>query len=263
MPTRPAAAVLAIALAMLLLTPNEAPAESALRLDLPQSFGVVDASTYDADRQKVGAAHLSIERLDDGNVRLFSESGFTGGARTVLSSVLQPVEEGQRLKPLLQESRSFDPEGTPLGVLAIDHQQRLARCFGPAGEQTAELKLPEQDRVANVTLHLLLLPLVRGETDDLSFQIFFCGLGTRVVNFSANLAPASRNGHPKQTIEVRYGPDFGIASLVAKSFVPKLSFWYDPAAPHRWMAHRVPLYGNGPEVFVVRDGVPVRWLSDE
>ena len=50
--------------------------------------------------------------------------------------------------------------------------------------------------------------------------------------------------------------------LVAQNFIPKLSFWFDPEAPHRWMAHRLPLYGKGPEVFVVRDGVPTDWLGD-
>ena len=62
---------------------------------------------------------------------------------------------------------------------------------------------------------------------------------------------------------MRYGPDFGIATLVARSFVPKLSFWFDAAEPHQWMAHRLPLYGDGPEVYVVRDGVPTRWLGQD
>ena len=84
------------------------------------------------------------------------------------------------------------------------------------------------------------------------------------MDFVANLAPSSRNGkRPQTVVEVRYGPDFGLATLVAQNFVPKLSFWFDPAAPHRWMAHRLPLYGKGPEVFVVRDGVPTRWLGDD
>jgi hypothetical protein len=62
---------------------------------------------------------------------------------------------------------------------------------------------------------------------------------------------------------VRYGPDFGIASMVARNFVPKLSIWYAPDAPHSWLAHRVPLYGKGPEVFVIREGIPPRRLGDD
>jgi hypothetical protein len=44
---------------------------------------------------------------------------------------------------------------------------------------------------------------------------------------------------------------------------PRLSFWFDRAKPNPWLAHRIPLYGDGPEVLVIRDGIPPRWLSDE
>jgi hypothetical protein len=236
-------------------------AESALRLDPPTVFGVVPASTYDVQRRRVGAAHLAIERLADGRVRMTSESGFTGGAQTSLMTLLEPVAEGGKLRPLLQESRSIDLEGHELGSLVIDHRAGVARCLDPSGAPRAEIPLPEGDRVANVTLSLLLPPLVKREIERIEFQLFFCGLGTRFVPFSANLAPA--NGRPGHVVEVRYGPDFGMASLMAQTFVPKLSFWFDSSDPQRWMAHRLPLYGNGPEVFVVRDGVPTAWLGDE
>jgi hypothetical protein len=51
--------------------------------------------------------------------------------------------------------------------------------------------------------------------------------------------------------------------MVAQRFVPKLSFWFHPDEPHRWIAHRLPLYGKGPEVFVVRDGVPADWFGED
>jgi hypothetical protein len=235
--------------------------ESSLRLDAPTVFGIVPASTYDAQRRRVGDAHLAIERLSDGRVRMTSESGFTGGARTALAMVLEPIAEGGKLRPILQESRSIDLDGRELGALVIDHRAGVARCFDPGGEQRAEVPLPDGDRVANVTLSLLLPPLARGDTDRIEFQLFFCGLGTRFVPFSANRAPT--NGRPGHVVEVRYGPDFGMASLMAQALVPKLSFWFDSSDPERWMAHRLPLYGNGPEVFVVRDGVPTTWLGDE
>jgi hypothetical protein len=45
--------------------------------------------------------------------------------------------------------------------------------------------------------------------------------------------------------------------------IPRLSFWFDPTTPTPWLAYRLPLYSKGPEVLVVRDGVPTRWLADE
>ena len=113
-----------------------------------------------------------------------------------------------------------------------------------------------------MTLNLLFLPLVRRETDAVRFQLFFCGLGMRLVDFEARRAPESEKDSESPLVEVRYGPDLGIANLIAPAFLPKLSFWFAATTPHRWMAHRLPLYGRGPEVFVVRNRVPMNWLSD-
>lgn len=255
----------ALALAVLgLATPSPmAHAESALRLDPPVVFGVIPAATYDVERRQVGGAKLSVERLPDGSVSLRSLSGFTGGARTLLYSLLEPVDGGAKLRPVEQESRSFDPDGKALGILRIDHRAGFGRCFDSEGTQQAELALPAEDRVANVTLNLLFRPLVLRETEEVRFDLFFCGLGTRFVTFSANLAPESRNGRTHNALEVRYGPDFGVASFLARSVVPKLSIWYGGEAPYRWVAHRLPLYGGGPEVFVVRKGIPTRWFGDD
>jgi len=252
---------LALALVSLCAAAGPVAAESDLILDSPDAFGTIDGSTYDVNRQRVGDAHLVVESLDEGQVRMISESGFTGGARTVISATFEPASAPGKLRPRLQESRSYDPERRPLGRLVIDHRERVGRCFGPSGDQTAELEIPNDDRVANTTLSLLFLPLVRKETDEIEFQLFFCGLGTRFVTFTANRI--QNNGRPPNVVEIRYGPDFGFATMVASSFVPRLSFWFDPESPHRWMAHRLPLYGKGPEVFVVRKGVPPRWLGDE
>jgi hypothetical protein len=236
-------------------------ASSALRLEAPRSFGEIPAATYDAERAQVGDAGISIEKGEDGRVVMSLDEGFTGGARTRVRAILEPVGDGW-LAPVLQESRSFDAEGRPLGVLTVDHKAAVATCATPEGK-VVEVPLPEEDRVANTTLSLLLLPLVRGETEQMDFQLFLCGGGPKVMDFVANRAPDDDGVPADKVVEVRYGPDFGFASLVAKSFVPKLSVWFDTRAPYRWLAHRLPLYGGGPEVFVVRSGIPLRWLGND
>ena len=254
------------ALGFAALAANTAHAESALRMVYPEVYGVIPAATYDMQRQRVGDAHLVVEKLDDGNIRLFSESGITNGARTIASAVLAPAEGGGSLRPVLQESRSFDPQGVMLGVLSVDHRTGMASCSKPNGDgmKVDSLPLPSSDRVANVPLNLLFLPLVKGEAEELRFQLFLCGSGPRFVNFVASVAPGAVDASGRRVIEVAYGPDFGrLVSLVARHMTPKLSFWFDPAAPHRWMGHRLPLYAKGPEVFVVRKGVPAAWFADE
>lgn len=266
MPFRRASTALAVASAVLALAAVPAAGESDLLLDFPTSIGTVPAATYDVTRKKVGDAHLVFERQEDGTIRLMSESGFTGGARTVVTALFEEVDgvganATPKLRPLRQESRSFDPNHVPLGVLVVDNVAGEGRCYDGDGELQATVEIPDEDRVANATLSMLFLPLARGETDEIEFQLFFCSLGNRFVPFVATRAPS--NGNSGKVIEVRYGPDLGFASIVAASFVPKLSFWFDAASPHRWLAHRLPLYGKGPEVFVVRQGVPTRWLGDE
>ncbi len=234
-------------------------------MEYPESFGAIPAATYDTGRHRVGAAHLAVEHRDDGNVRLFSESGITGGARTVATAELAPVAEGRWLRLVLQESRTFASDGTPRGLLRIDHRSRTASCIALSGNGgTRALELPAQDRIANVPMNLFFLPLVRGDAERLDFQLFVCGGGPRLVDFEATRAPENGSDTAPEAVEIRYGPHLGpVLSLVAPAFLPRLSFWFDRALPHRWLAHRVPLYSDGPEVLVIRDGIPPGWLSDQ
>ncbi len=259
---RPYAAALAAALLGLA---RHAGAESALRIDYPESFGTIPAATYDSERHRVGAAHLVVEHLDDGSVRLFSESGISGGARTVVTAELAPDPQGRWLRLLLQESRSFDSDGTPRGLLRIDHRTRTGSCTAYSADGgTRSLELPAEDRVANVPMNLFFLPLVRGEAERLDFQLFLCSHGPRLVDFEATRATANGSGTPRDVVEIRYGPQLGpILSLVVPRFLPRLSFWFDREQPNRWLAYRVPLYSDGPEVLVIREGIPPGWLADQ
>lgn len=236
-------------------------ADSGLRLPYPDFFGQIPAATYDDSRERVGRANLRIVRTDGGNVQIFSESGIEDGAHTIAFAELAPVDPGRALQLVTQESRSFDAAGVPLGIMRIDHRNRVATCSGMKGaDSTAtEVALPKHDRVANVPLNLLFLPLVRGDSDTLSFQIFLCRGGPRFMDFEARVA--SPNGTDGGLVEVRYGPDFGFFSAIAGGLIPKLSVWFDPRSPFSWAAHRIPLYSKGPEVFVIREGVPSRWLG--
>ena len=224
-------------------------ADSGFVLAYPKTFGHVDAATYDDDGHRIGGADLLIERLDSGRVRIRSESGEQRGARTTVLAELAPVDRGLRV--LVEQSRSLDEQGQPLGVLTVDHVQRQARCQDASGKVVSGIALPPADRVMNVPLNLFFLPLVSGEKDSLQFKIFLCRPEARLMDF---VAWASNDDRSK-SVEVSYGPDFGIATSLARRMAPKLSFWFDRKAPYTWMAHRLPLYSGGPEVFVVRGDV--------
>jgi len=266
MPTR-LLLLLALCLASAALATRAARAESELHLSYPEVFGTVPASTYDTSRHRVGAAHLVLEKLEDQDVRIFAESGFDGGARNVATALLEPSRDQQSLRPVLQESKTFRGDGSLRSTLTVDHRARVATCGRSNGDGMAveRIELPEADRVANVALTLLFKPLVQGEIPSTAFQLFLCEGGARLIDFEAHVERRDTGAHgPGSLVEVRYRPDLGpIGSFVAEHLIPQLSFWFDPTARSPWLAHRIPLYSKGPEVIVVRDGVPTGWLTDE
>jgi hypothetical protein len=243
---------------LLVLASGTARSESSFLLAYPESFGRVPAATYDEAGERIGGADLLVERLDTGRVRVRSESGKRAGAQTVALAELAPVETDQALRMLFQESRSLDEQGEPLGILSVDHVRRVARCRDADGDTVSEIELPDADRVVNVPMNLFFQPLVRGEETSLEFQLFLCRPNARLMDFEAW---AVRNGDDAP-IEIRYRPDFGLASAIVRQMAPKLSFWFDPQAPYTWVAHRLPLYSGGPEVIVVRDDVASTSLVD-
>jgi hypothetical protein len=256
--------LLALCFASTAWAPHAARAESELRLSYPQVFGAVPASTYDTSRHRVGAAHLVVEKLEDEDVRILAESGFDGGARNVATALLEPSQDRRSLRPVLQESRTFWGDGSLRSTLTVDHRTRVASCgrSNGAGMAVERIELPNLDRVANVALSLLFEPLVQGDTPSAAFQLFLCEGGARLMDFEAHVERRDTGAHgPGSLVEVRYRPDLGpIGSFVAEHLIPKLSFWFDPTAPNPWLAYRLPLYSKGPEVIVVRDGVPTGWL---
>jgi hypothetical protein len=252
-------ALIAIMIALLLGPAGSAWSESSLRLPSPEVFGTIPASTYDENLRRVGDAKLVFETLDDSHARLLVASGIDGGARTVAKAEFEVVDGGEYLRLLSEESRSFDSDGTPLGVLSIDHVRGVASCDKIDGDEiTSEsIQLPEDDRVANVPLNLLFLPLVEGTTDEVNFQVLLCRFGARLVNIDAHIASRGTDAAGNSIVEVEYRPNFGgFLSAVAGRWLPRLSVWFDSSAASAWIAHRIPLYSKGPEVFVIREGIP-------
>jgi len=243
-------------------------ADSALMLPYPASFGKIPAATFDTGRHRVGDANLEIEELDDGSVQLYAESGVDGGARTIATATLAPIPGTHLLRPVLQQSQSFGADNEPLGVMTIDHNAGVAVCSHPGsdgeGMQVHQIALPSHDRVANVPLNLLFDPLVKGNVSEVDFQILLCKDSAKLVDFQARVVHREAGADPTDhLVEVRYGPDFGsVFSMLANVAVPRLSFWFDPASSSPWMAHRMPLYTDGPEVLVVRKGIETNTLIE-
>ena len=257
-----------LALAALLISAEPVWADSGLMLPYPVSFGTIPAATFDAGRQRVGDANLRIEKREDGTVHIFAESGVDGGARTVATATLTPIGDTNLLRPIFQQSRSFGADNEPLGVMNIDHTTGEAICSRPGsdgeGMHTQRVPLPARDRIANVPLNLLFDPLVRGDVSKVDFQILLCRADAKLVDFQAKVVRRQDGSDGSEhLVEVRYGPDFGsVFSVLANAIVPRLSFWFDPASPSPWIAHRMPLYADGPEVFVVRQGIETNTLLD-
>lgn len=264
----PRALLLAVVGGATLLWTLAAAAESAIVLPFPLSFGHFPAATYDESGDRIGGAVLSIRRISEERVRLTVETGQDGGANTKAEAEMAILEGDRGLRLLREQSLAHGADGQPMDLLLIDHVAGHGSCTkdGGAGERRA-VALPDEDRVVNVPLNLLFLPLVQGTTERVEFQFFLCGGGARLMDFRAKLA-----GEPRGTgsgsgqhriIEVTYGPDLGeMVSTFAQVLLPNLSFWFEADDRGTYLAHRMPLFSQGPEVMVVRDGLSLDAFVD-
>ena len=228
-------------------------AASSLRLPEPLVFGELSAATFDPEGAPLGPARLVVARDPRGRVVLESESANEGQETVRLYALLEPVEGSGALRPIEQRSRMLGADGMLLAEMAIDHESGRASCASEGHEELIEL--PEGDRVANVPINLLLLPLARGEVAELEFQALVCRGAPRLLDVSARRT--GRVVHPDagtEAVEIEYAVELNpILARIARPFLPRILFWIDPgASPDPWVAHQMPLYPKGPTVFVVR-----------
>ncbi len=243
-------------------------AESSLRLPLPDRFGAIPAVTYDAHGHPIGQGLFQVEKRENGSVWIEAETVIDTGGKNTVSAELEPIGDGSELRLVAQFSRSYDEIGAALGLLHIDHHAHLARCFPPRENGSAPepevLELPDQDRVANVPLNLLFLPLVRGEEKRVDFQILLCRGGPRLVDAKGTVMrrEAKHGTGSGDLVEIEYELDLPMAlAFVARPFLPRISMWFDSQEPGGWLGHRMPLYAKGPTVLVVRSGISLESLG--
>jgi len=215
------------------------------------------------DGVQIGTASISVKRSSNPQgVVMNVETRGSGAARNVAWAELGTIESqrhGNLLRLLRERSESFDEDGKSLGLMQIDHVAARATCGPPDGSDAKQVAfdLPEQERITNVPLNLLFLPLVQGQVDQIEFQLFLCRGGPRVLDFAANIkGERPPPGTDFRIVEIEYKPELGpVLSVLARGFVPNLSFWFDANGSGTYLAHRMPLFSKGPEVTIVRDGL--------
>jgi hypothetical protein len=245
----------------LCLAPLLGDSKSSLVLPFPPDTGRIPAVTFDTRGRAIGQSEFAFEARDESHFLMRVDMRIEGGAQNrthaELERIAQVGDEPPRLRLLIEQSQSFEADGTPMTLLRVDHVTGLASCTPPAGSSDAAvvLALPADDRVANVPMNMLFLPIARGEVERIRFQLFVCRGGARFYKFVAFAGPRSHDGK-SQIIEVRYGPDLGkLMSWVASRVMPRLSFWFDTNRNGAYVAHRMPIYSRGPEIVMIRDGV--------
>ncbi|HVP27592.1 MAG TPA: hypothetical protein VMW35_00350 [Myxococcota bacterium] len=249
---------LLVAGSVLGLLPGRAVAGSDLRLVPFAPFGTIPAETYDEHTgRRLGDADVGLTELPNGNLLLVGFGAIDGEALIQVASELERTEDGAALRPVWEESRSWRKGGVSQGRMWIDHHAGFAVCT-PAedsDEKVVRVELPAHERVANVPMNLLLEPLATGEQREIDFQFLACR-AARVVDATARVAhPDAASPGP---IEVRSELDLGWLTPLARGFLPHFSFWFDPTRAGAWVAHRMPIFTGGPEVLIVRHGVPLR-----
>jgi hypothetical protein len=253
--TRVARPRVALALLWLFAAAGPAHAASSLRFPVPTQFGEFEGETLDPEGVPLGPARIAVERDPHGRIVLEGERGIAGQATVRFYALFEPVEGSDALQLILQRSRTLDPSGATVAETAIDHASSQATCTVDGRQQT--MPLPEQDRVANVPIDMLLAPIARGELDELDFQALVCSHGFRLVDVSARrTGRIVRPSEGTQAVEIEYEVRLNpILARIARPFLPRILFWIDPAASGPSLAQRLPLFPTGPTIFVVRRGI--------
>lgn len=222
---------------------------------MPDRFGSVPATSYDANGRPNGLAQLSMVHAGDGAVRVGVHVVLDDGIHANLRATLEPRAHNM-LQLIRERAEVLGPQGARISQMQIDHRHGWARCTGADGKTDA-VALPHPDRVANIPMNLLFRPLVDGQKQQVNFQTLLCGDPARIINTQAILTqnmPRLFQGH--RLVEIRYRFDLGpVLSMLARPFLKHVTFWFEPAAPVPWVAHRIPLYAQGPTIMIMRNAL--------
>jgi hypothetical protein len=266
----------AVALGIGLIGPGATRAESSVLLASPQLVQSIAATTFDKHGTAVGQSSFELETEEDGNQLMRVTLAIEGGGTNVSQAILSPVRSARAdkeaeaaetrsphpygpaggLRLVEERSQSTRADGVSLPLLVIDHKKGRVSCY-PSDRERSEgqhVDIPEEDRVVNVPMQLLFLPLVRGETDATHFQIATCADGPVLHSMIAVAGPTiERDG--RKIVEIKYGPDLGkTVAWFASRLLPSFSFWFD-ADDGAYLGHRMPLHRKGPEILLVRQGL--------
>lgn len=263
----------AVLLVGLSIAPGPLRAESMVVLEAPGDFEDIRATTFDKKGHAVGNSSFEITTDEAGVHRMTVTMAVEGGGRNVSEAILAPIAgavTGSRngdqalvsggstrtFRLVEEQSQATRADGVSLDFLVIDHAKGRVSCYPPDRDLTKgrHIDLPEDDRVVNVPMQLLFLPLVSGEVKAVRFQIALCRDGPVLHKMVAVRGPKSVRDD-REIVEIRYGPDLGNAfAWLASRVLPKFSFWFN-ARDNSYVGHRMPLHRKGPEILLVRHGL--------
>ena len=240
-------------------------AESSLAFQPSGKLEAVGATTFDVEGNAVGESSFQIETDPEGNQLMRITLSIEGGGSNISQATLGPAiagaadsaQVGSRGLRLLEErSQATTAAGDVYPLLVIDHRRGRVSCY-PDGQDSAEGKhvdIEGEDRVVNVPMQLLFLPLVRGEVEALRFQIATC-VDVPVLHRMIAVRSGTNERNGREVIEIKYGPDLGrTVAYFASRLLPSFSFWFD-ASDGQYLGHRMPLHRKGPEILLVRHGL--------
>lgn len=237
----------------------------------PSVLEAVGATTFDENGDAVGQSSFEVETEADGRRHMYVKLAIEGGGSNVSEATFVPAnpispaaggpgatgaKDEIPLRLIEQRSQATTAEGVAFPLLVIDHEAGRVTCY-PANESDAtpqHVDIPDEDRVVNVPMQLLFMPLVRDEVDTLRFQIAMCKPEPTLYQMIAvRSKPIMRDG--REIIQIKYGPDLGkTIAWFASRLLPSFAFWFD-ARDGEYLGHRMPLHREGPEVLLVRSGL--------
>lgn len=225
-------------------------AGSAVRFPLPGQYGEKAAIVYDDNGERIGQATVSMKKNDNDLVKIIVRIALDSGIKARMKADLKFSDDKKSLLLVFQETRTSNTEGHLINRMWVDHIRRKAVCINAKNEKLY-INIPDDDRIVNVPLNLLLKTVAAGDKDRVGFQTLVCGDDIKLLDTDVERkATRTKTG----IVETRYQFDLGLfLSVLATPFLPRISFWFESGYPNAWIGYRMPLYSNGPTVLVLRD----------
>ncbi|HVN64855.1 MAG TPA: hypothetical protein VMT58_09480, partial [Candidatus Binataceae bacterium] len=228
-------------------------------LDFPtEDFTIMDAG----GKVALGRSHYSVEYASDRAI-LHGENRYQNGDYDIERAVLIPQPGGLDVPARVVEfsHHYFNPGGALLRSGTADFTTGYAVCRSVTPshneDQALMLSIPP-NTWSGASVAIPLRHMAGGGSGSYHLHVFACAPGPKIMDVDVSIGNETKLWHAGNVegIKADLTPDFGLFSVFAEPFAPKIHFWFDPTDRMNLEGALLPRYYRGPEIMLVKPGDP-------